>query len=239
MRHFVVVTFGLLTGVFLFSFAYGFCSLNHYHDSSLSAFKCALDQGTMALAFSFFPICWIGLVVVLIARIVQCFRAPTLNKESYIWTAFYSVVLVLLLFLCPLPYWLFLRLDSPAAIVDALFAALVCLPTTMVLILRTVQQKRLARQLSKETLVEPINYPMESENSWFKGHHHPWLSLAIGFCAAGGYAFATDLYWYHLERDIAFTIMVGPVATSIVYVLVAVLQCLFDFMRYVFYKSET
>ncbi len=96
-----------------------------------------------------------------------------------------------------------------------------------------------------------MSNPTESENSWFKGHHHPWLSLAIGLCVAGGYSFATDLHLYwlnnpddldrgpHFLDDLTFTIMVGPLAGCIVYVLVAVLQCLFDFLRYVFFKSET
>lgn len=219
MRQFLVVTCVLLTGVFLFGLAHG------------------LDQGLTALAFFFFPICWIGLVVASIARIMACFRTPSVSKARYIWTAFYSVVLVLLFLLA----WMagFNRPD-PEYFVNVMFAALVCVPSTMVTILHTVEQKRLARpQIDERKPSGLMSYPMESENSWFKGHHHPWLSLAIGFCAAGGYAFATDLYWYRLESDLAFTIMVGPVAGCIVYVLVAVLQCLFDFLRYVFYKSET
>ncbi|CAN5205295.1 hypothetical protein BH10CYA1_BH10CYA1_59050 [soil metagenome] len=91
----------------------------------------------------------------------------------------------------------------------------------------------------------------KSENSWFNGHHHPWLSFAIGLYLAGVYSFGTDLYLFWLNRpddldrgphfldDLIFTITVGALAGCIVYVLVAVLQCLFDFLRYIFCKSET
>ncbi|RTL42447.1 MAG: hypothetical protein EKK48_10660 [Candidatus Melainabacteria bacterium] len=89
------------------------------------------------------------------------------------------------------------------------------------------------------------------QNSWFAGHHHPWLSSAIGLYLAGVFSFGTDLYLFWLNRpddldrgphfidDFTFTIMVEALGGCIVYVLIAVLQCLFDFLRCVFYKSET
>ncbi|MBS1955265.1 MAG: hypothetical protein JST89_13850 [Cyanobacteria bacterium SZAS-4] len=97
----------------------------------------------------------------------------------------------------------------------------------------------------------PKSDPTKPENLWFKGHRHPWLSFAIGFCLVGAQAFVTDLYLFWLNRpddldrgphfrdDLTFALIAGPIGGCIGYVLGAVLQCFFDFLRYVFSKSET
>lgn len=114
-----------------------------------------------AVVYFIIPNCWICLVVASVpaVRMMECFRTPSIGIGSYIWTAFYSIVLVLLLLLD----WM-VGPDRPAPedFVNVMFAALVCVPTTMVLILRTVEQKRVARQLTKEALHKTLGF-MNSE----------------------------------------------------------------------------
>lgn len=153
LTYFLVVTCVSLAGVFLFGLLLGFWNPNHYYDpsdTSLIAFKYALDQAYLAVCLLAIPICWIALVIASVARLTEYFRAATLIKGRYVWTAFYSMVLVLLL--CFFPFWMWpIYKPNPESFVDAMFAALYCTPTIMIVILHAVEQKRLARQLTKET----------------------------------------------------------------------------------------
>lgn len=100
-------------------------------------------------------------------------------------------------------------------------------------------------------MVQQLTQPTKSKNLWFKGHHHPWLSLGIGILWAGALSFGTDLYLYWLNRpddldrgphlldDLTYTLVVGAISGCVVYVLAAVLCSVFDFLRYVFIKPES